>query len=185
MVSFGNGKHLSLLTNEQQQGVILWTTIAFCPGIVTLSVPKLAVVSLLVRILDPCRFHKWFLWGIAIWCQLGFITAIGILLGQCKPMRALWDFSVHGICLDDKSIVKYGIYASGTPISSNLHGETRADLCKAYSAFVDIYLAVYPAIVLICLQISLHKELAPVASRGISSLWKKCALAVALGLGVM
>ena len=57
--------------------------------------------------------------------------------------------------------------------------------CTVYAAFVDIYLAVYPAIVLILLQISLKKNLAPAVSFGIRSAWKKCALAVALGLGIM
>ena len=114
-MSFGNGKHCALLTTEQQQGVILWTTIAFVFGIVTLSVPKLAVVSLLVRILDPGRFHKWFLWAIVIWCQMSFVAAIGVLLGHCTPARSMWDFSVKGTCFDMSIVVGYGIYASGKP----------------------------------------------------------------------
>jgi hypothetical protein len=167
VVAYGNGKHIALLTREQQEAVAFWTTIAFCTGIMTLSIPKLAVVSLLVRILNPGRFHKWFLWGIVIWCQMSFIAAIGILLGRCTPLHSLWDFSVKGSCFDVNILVSYGIYAS------------------VYSAFVDIYLAVYPAIVLIHMEISLKKNLAPPASLGISSLWKKIALAVALGIGVI
>ena len=56
-------------------------------------------------------------------------------------------------------------------------------MCEVYSAFVDIYLAVYPAIVLFQLQMSMKKKLAPAVSLGISSPWKKFALAVALGIG--
>src|SRR5690349_9940356 len=113
VVSFGNGKHITLLTTEQQQGVLLWTTIAFCLGIMLLSIPKLAVVSLLTRILDPGRFHKWLLWIMVIWCQMSFLAAISILLGRCKPLRSMWDFSVKGTCFDINKLVSYGIYATG------------------------------------------------------------------------
>lgn len=113
MVAYGNGKHIARLTKEEQEGVAFWTTIAFCTGIMTLSIPKLAVVSLLVRILNPGRFHKWFLWGIVIWCQISFIAAIGLLLGRCTPLHSLWDFSVKGSCFDVNALVSYGIYASG------------------------------------------------------------------------
>lgn len=113
MVSFGNGKHIAVLTTEQQQGVVLYTTVAFCLGIMSFSIPKLAVVSLLTRILNPGRFHKWVLWIMVVWAQLSFLAAISILLGRCKPLRSLWDFSVKGTCFDINSLVGYGIYATG------------------------------------------------------------------------
>lgn len=126
MVSYGTGKHIALLTVEQQEGVALWTTITFCTGIMTLSIPKLAVVSLLVRILNPGRFHKWFLWGIVIWCQMTFIAAISLLLGRCTPLHSLWDFSVKGSCFDVNILVGYGIYASGktnAPENARIHAD--------------------------------------------------------------
>lgn len=183
VVSYGNGRHIAVLTTEQQQGVILWTTMAFCPGIMSFSLPKLAVVSLLTRILNPGRVHKWVLWTMVIWSQMSFIAAIGILLGRCQPPRSMWDFSVKGTCFDINKLVSYGIYATGEPTSPRPHGGIRADHCGVFSAFVDIYLAVYPATVLFQLQLSLKGKLAPVVSLGISSLWKKIALAVALGIG--
>jgi hypothetical protein len=120
VVSFNNGKHISLLTTEQQQGAIFWTTVAFCPGVMLLSLPKLAVVSLLTRILSPGRFHKVFLWTMVIWCQLTLFAAIGLLVGRCMPPRALWDFSVEGTCLDAKILLNYGIYAIGKLMPSRL-----------------------------------------------------------------
>ncbi|KXH39960.1 integral membrane protein [Colletotrichum simmondsii] len=57
-VTYGNGRHMSLLSIEQQEGAILWTTAAFCPGIMSFGLPKLAVVSLLVRLMNPDRYHK-------------------------------------------------------------------------------------------------------------------------------
>ncbi|KAI8298148.1 hypothetical protein K4K59_002972 [Colletotrichum sp. SAR11_240] len=52
-VSYGNGKHMKLLSTEQKQGAILWTTAAFCPGIMSFGLPKLAVISLLTRLMNP------------------------------------------------------------------------------------------------------------------------------------
>lgn len=45
------------------------------------------------------------------------------------------------------------------------------DWPAAYSAFVDIYLAVYPTIVLYKLQLSLKKKLALCVALGVGSMW--------------
>ncbi|KAK3903716.1 integral membrane protein [Staphylotrichum tortipilum] len=165
VVSFGNGKHTALLSTEQQEGAIFWTTIAFCPGVLSVCLPKLAVVVLLIRILLPGSFHKCFLWTMVILCQLSFIVAISILLGRCRPTRSIWDFSVQGTCINIDILVNYGLAVT------------------AYSAFVDFYLAVYPSVILFRIQMLLRKELAPAVPRGISATWKKVALGVALGIG--
>ncbi|KAL0943430.1 uncharacterized protein CTRU02_201316 [Colletotrichum truncatum] len=151
-VSYGNGKHMTLLSVEQQQGAILWTTAAFCPGIMSFGLPKLAVVSLLTRLMNPGKYHKWFLWWMAIWCQLTLFVTAGLLLGRCMPARSLWDFSIEGTCFDVSILVAYCIYAG------------------AFSAFVDVYLAVYPAIVLFRLQMATKKKVALSCALGIGSI---------------
>ncbi|KAF9871286.1 hypothetical protein CkaCkLH20_11207 [Colletotrichum karsti] len=150
-VSYGNGRHMTLLSTEQQQGAILWTTAAFCPGIMSFGLPKMAVVSLLTRLMNPGKYHKWFLWWMAIWCQLTLFVTAGLLLGRCMPARSLWDFSVPGTCFDVSILVNFCIYAG------------------AFSAFVDVYLAVYPAIVLFSLQMSTKKKIALSCALGIGS----------------
>ncbi|KAK1673887.1 integral membrane protein [Colletotrichum godetiae] len=151
-VTYGNGRHMSLLSTEQQQGAILWTTAAFCPGIMSFGLPKLAVVSLLVRLMNPDRYHKWFLWWLGIWCQLTLFVTAGLLLGRCMPARSLWDFSVEGTCFDVSILVAYCIYAG------------------SFSAFVDVYLAVYPAVVLFRLQMATKKKIALSCALGIGSI---------------
>lgn len=151
-VSHGNGKHFSLLSDDDKQTVILWTTIAFCPGILSFGLPKLAVVSLLTRLLNPGRLHKFVLWFMVVWCLLTLLAVTGTLLGQCQPAESQWNFDIEGTCVEKSHIVNFSLYA-GT-----------------YSAFVDFYLAIYPAIVLFRLQMKLRKKLA---------------LAVALGIGLV
>ncbi|KAK2047218.1 integral membrane protein [Colletotrichum somersetense] len=148
----GTGRHLDVLTLEQQQSIMLWSTAAQCPGIMSFSLPKLAVICLLTRLLEPGVFHKWFLWWMGIWCQLTLVATVAILIGRCTPARSLWDFSVAGTCFDPSILINYSIYA-GT-----------------FSAFVDVYLAVYPAIVLFKLQMRLKKKLALSCALGIGAI---------------
>ena len=66
----GSGRHFDTLTLEQQQNVIKYTIAAFCPGILSFAIPKLAVVSLLTKLLAPSPAHRIFLW-----CSSGLTTA--------------------------------------------------------------------------------------------------------------
>lgn len=173
----GNGKHFSLLTTEQQENTILYTTAAFCPGVISFGLPKMAVVILLTRLLNPGKYHKWFIWWLGIWCQLTLFATCGVLLGQCTPTNSLWDFSVKGTCFSKSIQVAYCVYAGGkahyVPICSL--NRPLANLAKypqkAFSAFVDIYLALYPTVVLYKLQLTLSKKLALCCALGIGSMY--------------
>ncbi|KAK8039361.1 hypothetical protein PG993_007772 [Apiospora rasikravindrae] len=150
--SYGNGKHFDLLNLEQKQGAILWTTAAFCPGILSFGLPKLAVIALLTRILNPSRAHWWYLWAMGLVCFASLLATVGVLLSQCTPARSLWTFSItEKKCFDKNILVGYCIYAG------------------AISAFVDLYLAIYPSIVLFKLQMPIKKKLALGAALGIGS----------------
>lgn len=117
-VEYGNGRHFNLLTRHQQESVVFWTTVAFCPSILTFGLPKLAVISLLTRLLNPSRWHWWFLWGMGIFCLLTLFATIGTLLGQCLPPESLWNFDIKGECAPKHHIVNYSLFAGGvcTPI---------------------------------------------------------------------
>lgn len=114
-VSNGNGRHFDTLTTEQQQGSILWTISGFPPGVVSFGVPKLAVVALLTRIMNPSRWHTIFLWTMTGLCNLVLLGCVVILFAQCQPSRSQWDFSVQGECWDPWILVDYAIGAGGKP----------------------------------------------------------------------
>ncbi|TLS28553.1 hypothetical protein PpBr36_01430 [Pyricularia pennisetigena] len=151
-VIHGNGRHMAALSQDQQSGAILWTTVGFVPGLLSFGLPKLAVVSLLTRLLNPKRFHKWFLWWLGLWCLASVIVTGILLLVRCTPANSLWDFSVEGTCFDVQYLIDFGLYAG------------------SFSAFVDVYLAIYPAVVLFNLQLSLKKKLALSSALGIGSI---------------
>ncbi|KAK7222799.1 hypothetical protein V2G26_010802 [Clonostachys chloroleuca] len=150
-VAAGNGRHMKLLSQHEQESAVLWTTAAFCPGVMSFGLPKMAVVYLLTKLLNPNKWHKYFLWWQGIWCQLTLFATVGVLIGRCRPAHSLWNFDVPGECFSPDILVAYCIYAG------------------SFSAFVDLYLAIYPAIVLFNLQMSFKKKLALSVALGIGS----------------
>jgi len=112
-VKWGNGRHFDLLSLEEKQGAIKYTIFAFPPGILSFSLPKFAVVSLLTRLLNPSRWHRIFLWLLAGVCQLALLGCVIILFAQCQPSAAQWDFSLTptATCWDKWILVNYSIFA--------------------------------------------------------------------------
>ncbi|OBR14527.1 LOW QUALITY PROTEIN: Integral membrane protein [Colletotrichum higginsianum IMI 349063] len=175
-VKAGNGKHMTLLSTEQQQGAILWTTAAFCPGIMSFGLPKLAVVSLLTRLMNPGRLHKWFLWWLGIWCQLTLWVTAGLLLGRCTPARSLWDFSIKGTCISTDILIWFSVYAAVAQRFPSGRSPGTDGVYAAFSAFVDVYLAVCPTVVLFHLQMPLKKKIALSCALGIGGV--SCVVAI-------
>jgi len=152
-VQKGDGKHTDVLSEQQKADAHLWTIAGFAPGIMSFGFPKLAVVALLTRLLNPGRLHLYFLWALALATQVNCVVNMALLYTQCLPTASMWDASiVDKHCRDPWILVGFAFYA-GT-----------------FSAAVDFYYAVYPAIVLFHLQMSLKKKLG---------------LSVALGFGSM
>ncbi|EFQ34572.1 integral membrane protein [Colletotrichum graminicola] len=152
-VSYGNGRHFDLLNPEQKSGAILWTIAGFPFGVMSFGLPKLAVVSLLNRIMNPTRKHAIFMWCLSIFCLSNLIGCIIILFAQCEPSRSQWDFSItEKTCWDRDILVYFAIYSG------------------IVCAIVDLYLAVYPAWVLAKLQMSRKKKIALSTALGIGSI---------------
>ncbi|KAB5522977.1 integral membrane protein [Coniochaeta sp. 2T2.1] len=151
-VNSGNGKHFSVLSLDEKSGAILWTMVGFLPGVMSFGLPKFAVVALLTRILNASRTHTIFLWTMTTLCMASLVGCIVILFAQCTPSRSQWDSSVKGHCWDRWILVHYSMYAG------------------AFSAVADLYLAVYPAVVLAKLQLNLKKKLALSIALGIGSI---------------
>ncbi|CCF41401.1 integral membrane protein [Colletotrichum higginsianum] len=149
----GNGRHADTLSQEQQSAAILSTISGFPPNVLAYTVPKFAVVALLVRILNPGRVHQMVLWSLATVCLVLVSLCIIILFAQCSPTYAQWDFSVtNKNCWSPSVLVNVAI------------------LTRAYSAALDLYLAIYPATVLMRLQMNMKKKIALSVALGIGSI---------------
>ncbi|OJZ92733.1 hypothetical protein ASPFODRAFT_274337 [Aspergillus luchuensis CBS 106.47] len=80
---------------------------------------------------------------------------------MCDPARALWDTSLlskGAHCRSSWILVDYAIFTG------------------AVSAFTDLYLAIYPTVILLKLHMSLRKRLALCAALGLSAV--ACAMAI-------
>ncbi|KAK1545825.1 integral membrane protein [Colletotrichum paranaense] len=149
----GNGRHADTLSQEQQSAAILSTTSGFPPNVLAYTIPKFAVVALLVRILNPGRMHQVLLWGMATGCLVLVSLCIIILFAQCTPTHAQWDSKVtEKSCWSPWVLVNVAI------------------LTGAYSAALDLYLAVYPATVLMRLQMNIKKKVILSTALGIGSI---------------
>lgn len=90
-VAHGLGRHAEALSHEDQVAVTTWTYLAFCPGVMSFAMPKLAVVALLVRLMAPKKLHYWILWTMGIVVQLALLATVGILIRvlveKCPPFN--------------------------------------------------------------------------------------------------
>ncbi|KAI1305543.1 hypothetical protein F5Y03DRAFT_406410 [Xylaria venustula] len=151
-VQSGSGRHIQTLTIDEIQRAILFTLIGFVPGIISFTLPKIAVANLLCKLLNPSRSHRVWVWFIAVFNLLLLLVSVGLVFGQCQPSNSQWDFSVPArFCWDKWYTVDY----------------TRA--ACAFSAFVDLYLSVYPAVVLYKIHIPTKKKIALSAALSIGS----------------
>ncbi|KAK4146234.1 uncharacterized protein C8A04DRAFT_26052 [Dichotomopilus funicola] len=151
-VRYGDGKHMDTLEVEDMSQVLLWTIAGFFPGILAFTLPKLAVISLLCRMLNPNIWHKSFMFGLGTLLMINAFVCLGMLFGRCRPFRAVWDATIpedQKVCWDFWIIVCYAIFTT------------------AVSLLADLYLAVYPTLVLRKLQMSRKKKIALSCALGV------------------
>jgi hypothetical protein len=114
-VSFGNGRHMPALTADEAEKVVLWTTLSFCPGVFFFGLPKLAVLTLLCRLLDPKKWLRRFFWTIIVVSQMSSICLIGLIMGRCRPFTKLYRPQADGYCLEIDIVADFGVYVGGEP----------------------------------------------------------------------
>ncbi|RBA13204.1 hypothetical protein FPRO05_13631 [Fusarium proliferatum] len=61
----GSGRHQATLTVDEFHRSVFYLMIGLIPGVLSLALPKFAVVNLLVKILSPSPRHVRLLWGLA------------------------------------------------------------------------------------------------------------------------
>lgn len=89
-VMYGYGKHAAALSLGNLEMAILFNTVSFLFGILSFTIPKVAVVAMLTRILNPGLIQK--IW---LWCLVGTAAAVSgiciiLLFTMCDPPEALW-----------------------------------------------------------------------------------------------
>jgi len=124
---------------------IYYIVVSFVPGVSAFIVPKFAVVILLARLLNPSKWHRRFMWVVSVIYGLLGISMLVINFVQCNPPAAQWG-AAEGKCWDRAITVDYSL------------------MLGIVSAVFDFYLAIYPTIVLVGLQMNWKKKLALTSS---------------------
>ncbi|CDM33429.1 hypothetical protein DTO013E5_7298 [Penicillium roqueforti] len=154
-VGVGYGKHSKYLSTDNLEKAILLNTVSFLFGIFSFTLPKIAVTSMLTRILNPKPLHKAMLWTMVGTTSVVSITCIIILFTMCDPAEALW---------------KPELVAAGAKCKSTALLIDFAIFTGSISALADLTLAVYPTTVLLKLQMSLRKRIALCAALGLGGI---------------
>ncbi|KAF4909525.1 hypothetical protein CGCVW01_v011942 [Colletotrichum viniferum] len=93
-VAIGHGRHVASLSDHQKEAILHWTVMAFSFGIFALILPKIAVVALMNRLLQPKRGQRLFLWALVAFCSLGLLgNVLGFALitaiFKCTRLKSL------------------------------------------------------------------------------------------------
>lgn len=116
-IAIGYGKHAYVLDQATVEQASFLNSLSFLFGIISFSVPKLAVGAMLIRILNPNTMHKTIIWGLT---GLGAVISgicIVILFTMCDPPEALWKTSLvmagKATCRDVWILVNYAMFTGG------------------------------------------------------------------------
>lgn len=113
-VKSGYGRQQSTLTPSQVSNSIKLIMAGFAPGLLSIVVPKLAVVAMLIRTMNPSPRKKWFLWGTVLGSGVLLMGCVVILYLQCRPASEIWEMdSTEGSCWSMVILVDYSIIVGG------------------------------------------------------------------------
>ncbi|KAH7260646.1 uncharacterized protein BKA55DRAFT_590964 [Fusarium redolens] len=88
----GSGHHQATLTVAEFDRSVFFLMIGMVPGVLSLALPKFAVVNLLIKILFPSPRHVRLLWGLAIANLCRSSTAIIV---YSVVVGLLWSLHIH------------------------------------------------------------------------------------------
>lgn len=130
-----------------------WNVIISSVLIWSFSMPKFAIVAILKRILNHGLKTTILFWGLAISSQICILATSIWWWKQCTPVSYGWDRSIPGgSCAPISILANLGYFTS------------------AYSAFLDIFFALYPIPFIMRLNMPLKSRIAVSIALGLSAL---------------
>ncbi|PYH81628.1 hypothetical protein BO82DRAFT_402155 [Aspergillus uvarum CBS 121591] len=142
----GGARHVAYLSAEEILYIGKMQIINQFPAALSAMCGKISVALFIMRISG--RTSKWRRWFLTVHIVLYFcltVLSLCILIGQCKPVQALWDMSLRtsgqATCLDARI---------NTDITM---------LQSAFGAYLDFVLALLPLSFIVDLKVSLRKRI--------------------------
>ena len=113
-VNVGYGRHAVTLDLPHLEKAILLNTVGFLFGILSFTVPKVAVAIMLIRILNPGRIAKYFVIGLVSLAACVAATCIILLFTECDPPASQWDKSIpNATCRDPWILIDFAVFTGG------------------------------------------------------------------------
>jgi hypothetical protein len=110
----GYGRHAAALDTPHLEMAILLNTIGFLFGILSFTLPKIAVAYMLTRILNPSRGHKIFVFSLVSLAAAVSIVCILILFTMCSPPQSQWQVTrPDRVCRSPWILINYAIFTGG------------------------------------------------------------------------
>ncbi|KAL9593642.1 MAG: hypothetical protein Q9219_007458 [cf. Caloplaca sp. 3 TL-2023] len=139
-VAYGNGQHADCLALPDLSTAVKLNSFAYIPGVMSVSVPKLAVAILLMRLLNVSKIQRILMYSMCYITNVAQALCAILLFTQCESGSGLWHPEILPVCRDPYVQVQFTFFAG------------------SFSAFVDFYLAFYAIWVLSKLKMDLKKK---------------------------
>ncbi|KAI0101968.1 hypothetical protein F4776DRAFT_497738 [Hypoxylon sp. NC0597] len=150
---YGLGKHVYELDDNERINALKYNAIINAVLIWQFSLPKFAIIAILKRILNYGTKTAVLFWTLGITSQACILAVSIWWFRQCHPIEFGWDKSIPGgTCADIKIMINLAYFTS------------------AYSAFLDIFFALYPIPFIMRLNMPLRGRLAVAGALSLSSL---------------
>lgn len=150
---YGLGRHMRTLEPPEIVHALKWNVIISSVLIWSFSMPKFAIVAILKRILNHGLKTTILFWGLALSSQICILATSIWWWKQCTPVSYGWDRSIPGgSCAPISIMANLGYFTS------------------AYSAFLDIFFALYPIPFIMRLNMPLKSRIAVSIALGLSAL---------------
>ena len=174
MTSSGLGRHSYYLTQQELGRVVQLSIIAVALKLGGVLLPKLTIVNMLKNLMGPGSHGKWLLYGLI--GSLTIFSSIWIVLEcfQCIPLEGLWNPLIQADCGISDAYIGFATFAAGECSCTSSSNVSNNQI--AWSALVDLALALFPITIVRKLQIQLRKKI------GICCVTGMGVLCVTLGL---
>ena len=150
---YGLGRRMEAIDPPLIPRALKWNVIISSVLIWTFSLPKFAIIAILKRILDYGLKTTILFWGLALSSQACILATSLWWYKQCDPVEFGWDRTIPGgKCASTKVMSDLGYFTS------------------AYSAFLDVFFALYPIPFIMRLNMPLKNRILVSIALGLSIL---------------
>ena len=97
-MSYGLGKHKSLLSEDALSQILKTNWESQTPGILASIVARISIAVLLCRLFGSRIWLRWYLYVVTALQTVAECLVIIVIWAQCKPVTALWTFTGSRDC---------------------------------------------------------------------------------------